>query len=281
MNYESSRPALIALDLDGTLLNSAKELTPRSRRALESAAAAGIEIVPATGRFFRGIPEPVRALPFLHYAITINGAQVLDIQNERSIYSAPVPLERTIEVLTYLDTLPVMYSCYQDDWGFVTEDMRRRAEDYIDYAPSLDMLNRLHTGVPELKAFLTEKGRGPQKFQLFTRDRAFRDRLLRELPERYPDLQITNAMPNNIEFNAAGGNKGAALSALAEHLGLDRERTMAFGDGLNDIAMLRAAGCGVAMENAWDAVKAAAERIAPSCDADGVAAVIEELLNIT
>ena len=269
---------ILALDLDGTLLDSEKRLSEVNRNALAAAAAKGVLVVPTTGRFFGMMPECVRDLPFVRYAITINGAQVLDIQNERSIYAAPVPLDRTIEVLTYLDTLPVMYSCYQDDWGFVTEDMRRRAEDYIDYAPSLDMLNRLHTGVPELKAFLTEKGRGPQKFQLFTRDRAFRDRLLRELPERYPDLQITNAMPNNIEFNAAGGNKGAALSALAEHLDLGRGSTMAFGDGLNDIAMLRAAGCGVAMENAWDAVKAAADRIAPSCDADGVAAVIEELL---
>ncbi|MBR1659427.1 MAG: HAD hydrolase family protein, partial [Oscillospiraceae bacterium] len=83
---------LIALDLDGTLLNSAKELTPRNRAALEAAAAAGIEIVPSTGRFYLGIPEAVRALPFVRYAITINGAQVWDIRGERSLYASDVPL---------------------------------------------------------------------------------------------------------------------------------------------------------------------------------------------
>ena len=65
---------LLALDLDGTLLNSQKELTPRTRDALYAAAEAGVEIVPTTGRFFTGMPEVIQKLPFLHFAITINGA---------------------------------------------------------------------------------------------------------------------------------------------------------------------------------------------------------------
>ncbi len=67
---------LIALDLDGTLLNSKKQLSPRNLAALTRAAELGIEIVPATGRFYGGMPDFIRALPFLHYALTINGAQV-------------------------------------------------------------------------------------------------------------------------------------------------------------------------------------------------------------
>ena len=74
---------LLALDLDGTLLNSQKELTPRTCDALYTAAEAGVEIVPTTGRFFTGMPEVVQKLPFLHYAITINGAQVYDIRKEK------------------------------------------------------------------------------------------------------------------------------------------------------------------------------------------------------
>ena len=74
---------LLALDLDGTLLNSQKELTPRTRDALYAAAEAGVEIVPTTGRFFTGMPEVIQKLPFLHYAITINGAQVYDSARKR------------------------------------------------------------------------------------------------------------------------------------------------------------------------------------------------------
>ena len=76
---------LLALDLDGTLLNSQKELTPRTRDALYAAAEAGVEIVPTTGRFFTGMPEVIQKLPFLHYAITINGAQVYDSLESRTL----------------------------------------------------------------------------------------------------------------------------------------------------------------------------------------------------
>ena len=70
---------IIALDLDGTLLNSNKELTDRSRAVLEKAAAAGIEIVPTTGRFYKGMPDAIRQLPFIRYIIAMNGAEVRDL----------------------------------------------------------------------------------------------------------------------------------------------------------------------------------------------------------
>ena len=270
---------LIALDLDGTLLNSAKELSPRNRAALERAAEAGIEIVPSTGRFYRGIPDVVSSLPFVRCAITINGAHVVDLRGGETVYSAEIPRDDAISLLRFLDTLPVIYDCYLDGWGYITQNMRDRAEDYIDYPPSLEMLRRLRSPVPELKRFLLSQDRGVQKLQLFTRDIPFRDRLVEELAERYPGLVFTVSLPNNIEINCAGADKGKALLELAKHLGISPAQTMAFGDGTNDLTMLRAAGCGVAMGNAHPSVKAAADRVTSDCDADGVAAVIEELFN--
>ena len=90
---------LLALDLDGTLLNSQKELTPRTRDALYAAAEAGVEIVPTTGRFFTGMPEVIPKLPFLHYAITINGAQVYDIRAEKAVSRAEIPLETALRFI--------------------------------------------------------------------------------------------------------------------------------------------------------------------------------------
>lgn len=268
---------LIALDLDGTLLNSDKALTPRSRAALCAAAAAGVEIVPSTGRFYRGIPEAVRALPFVRYAITINGAQVVDLRGGGAVYSAEIPLPDALAFLAYLDTLPVIYDCYVGGWGYMTASMRDRAKDYIGDIHSLRMVRDLRTPLPELKAFLREQGQGVQKLQLFTRDIPFRDSLVHILAEQFPALVFTTSLPNNIEINCAAANKGDALLALAGHLGLRREETMAFGDGLNDLAMIRAAGRGVAMGNAHPEVKTAAELVTASCDDDGVAAVIEGL----
>ena len=87
---------ILALDLDGTLLNSQKRLSERNRAALERAAAHGVEVVPTTGRFFRGIPDFIRELPFVHYAITVNGAQFYDRVHDAVVARAELPLDEAL-----------------------------------------------------------------------------------------------------------------------------------------------------------------------------------------
>ena len=89
---------LIALDLDGTLLTSNKELTQRNYRALEKAAEMGIEVVPTTGRLVGALPEVIRKLPFLRYVISVNGAQVVDIHTGETLYDAEIPMDRALQV---------------------------------------------------------------------------------------------------------------------------------------------------------------------------------------
>ena len=269
---------LIALDLDGTLLNSAKELTPRSRAALDAAAEAGIEIVPSTGRFYGGMPEVIRALPYVRYAITINGAQVYDIRNDCSLYSALIPLDEAVEIMAFLDGKPLIYDCYMDNRGWMTESMWNRSAEFAPDEHYRKMLRELRTPVPELKAFLLARGTDVQKIQFFTKDLALRDRLLEEIGQRFPALIVSSSLANNVEINNEKANKGEALLHLAAQLGLSRTQTMAFGDGLNDLRMLSDAGIGVAMENARPEVFAVSDRVTLSNDRDGVAAVIETLL---
>ncbi len=269
---------LIALDLDGTLLNSAKELSPRNRTALARAAEKGVHIVPSTGRFFEGMPEFIRRLPFVRYAITINGAAVYDALEKRDIYAAEMPVSQATEIMAYLDTLPVIYDCYMDNWGWMTASMRDRAAEFAPNEHYVKMIRELRRPVPELKAFLREKGRGVQKVQLFTRDEALRQRLLRELEGNFPGIIVSSSVPRNIEINQEKANKGDAMLALARHLGIGQAQTAAFGDGLNDVPMLTTAGIGVAMANAPADIQALADRVTDSCDADGVAKTIEEWL---
>ena len=117
-----------------------------------------------------------------------------------------------------------------------------------------------------------------QKIQFFTRDMELRSRLLTEIPQVFPGILATSSSPQNIELNQMNANKGQALLDLADRLGVPHEKTIAFGDGLNDITMIRAAGIGIAMENAEPAVKAAADWITASCDEDGVAAGVERFV---
>lgn len=269
---------LMAFDLDGTLLNSDKELTPRTRAALTAAAERGVEIVPASGRIFIGMPEAVRALPFLRYAIAVNGGQLIDAATGEALYSADVPTEDAVALYAYLDTLPVIYDCYIDGWGYMTASMQAEAERYVANVHILKMVRELRTPVPELKAFLIEGARRPHKLQLFTRDAALRGELLRTLPERFPNFAVSSSLPFNIEFNSTDAQKGLAMLDLARRLGLDAAQTAAFGDGLNDLSMLRAAGIGVAMANGHPDVRAAADVVAEDCDSDGVAKVVEAIL---
>ena len=272
--------AIIALDLDGTLLNTNKELSARNREALERASAAGIHIVASTGRFYGGMPAFIRELPFLRYVLTVNGAQVLDLASGELIYQAELPCAQAIEIMRYLDDFPVIYDCYQKDEAWMTAALKLHIDEIVSSPHYVRMLHELRKPVPELKAFLAERGEDVQKVQLFTNQPALRLRLMEELPRRFENLCVSSSVSDNIEINQAHANKGEALLALGAHLGISRERILAFGDGLNDVSMLRDAGIGVAMENACAEAKAAADYVTPSCDADGVSLGIEKFCGI-
>ncbi len=268
---------IIALDLDGTLLNSKKELTCRNLSALRSASERGIEIVPTTGRFYGGMPEEIRCLPFIHYAITINGAQVQRLSDGKVLYRSEIPRRQAVEVMEMLDRWPVAYDCYCDNHAFMTGAMQEKIEEYTADIHYQRMVRQLRQGVPELKAWVVSQHHDIQKVQFFTENRAVKAQLMEELAQKFPELIVTSAIPSNVEINQRGANKGQALLALAEHLGCTAEQVMAFGDGLNDITMIQAAGTGVVMGNGFPEVKAVADRLAEDCDHDGVAQVIEEL----
>ena len=270
---------LIAFDLDGTLLNAAKELTPRNLAALQGAAEKGIYLVPTTGRLFKGMPDFVRSFPFLRYAITINGAAVFDTATGQNLYKAEIPLENAIEIMSYLGQFPIIYDCYKDNTGWMTRSMWDQAEVFAPNAYYVHSIRTNRKPVPELKEFLKEQGGSVQKIQLFSTDPALRLKLLQDLPHRFEHLAVSSSVSRNVEINHEDANKGAALLGLAAHLGLDRSQVMAFGDGLNDISMIRDAGIGVAMQNAVDEVKAAASLVTGSCEESGVAQVIEQILH--
>ena len=268
---------IIALDLDGTLLNSNKELTPGNLAALQKAADAGIEIVPTTGRFYGGMPEVIRKMPFVHYAITINGAAVYDVRKQQDIAKAEIPMQKAVEIMEYLDTLPVIYDCYMDNWGWMTRAMWEKAEKFAPNAHYLKMIKELRTPVPELKTRLKETGHDVQKIQFFVQDMKLHGELLRLLPMQFPTTAVSTSVSNNIEINDRHANKGEAIGKLAAYLGFGISETISFGDGLNDLSMIKAAGIGVAMANACTEVLAAADEMTLDCDHDGVAVGIEKI----
>ncbi len=269
---------LIALDLDGTLLDSAKNLSERNRNALAAASAKGVHIVPTTGRFFGMMPEAIRALPFVRYAITVNGAQVYDRETDSALARAEIPVATAVAAMEVLDAFDCIYDCYQENWGWMTDAMQRKADLYAPDAHYLKMIREFRRPVPELKAHLAAKGADVQKVMCFARDAADLPAIQGALAARFPELVLTRSTPNNVEINHALAHKGEAMRRLCEALGFGIENAMSFGDGLNDLTMVRDAGLGVAMANAAPEVLAAAKHTTLSNDEDGVAAAIERFL---
>ncbi len=267
---------IIALDLDGTLLNSNKELTPGNVAALKRAAEAGYEIVPTTGRFYNAMPKAIRDLTFIRYVITINGAAVEDLKTGETIFQAEIPWRQALQIMAMLDEYPVIYDCYMGSDAWITGEFKDHIDEMIQSPHYRIMFRDLRHSVPELKAFVTEQGRDIQKIQFFAKDSELRLRLLKELPEQFEHIYTSSSVPDNVEINQSRANKGEALLALAAHLGLAKENTISFGDGLNDLSMIEMAGIGVAMENAVAEVKELADWITASCDEDGVARGIEK-----
>lgn len=275
---------IVALDLDGTLLDSEKRLSEVNRDALARAAEKGVEIVPTTGRFFGMMPPAVRDLPFVRYAITINGAQVYDRETDTAIVRDEIPLDMALGVMEVLDRYDVIYDCYRQNWGWMTAALQEKAADYATNEHYLRMVREFRKPVPELKAHLRETAVNGdvQKIMLFAANRersAAIDRLRGlsdEIAARFPEIKVTASTWNNLELNIRTAHKGNALRRFAEHLGLTLENCMAFGDGMNDFTMVEAAGLGIAMANAEPEVKRVAKDMVPSNDEDGVARGIEK-----
>ena len=269
---------LILLDLDGTLLRSDKTLSEENLRALEETAALGIEIVPASGRICSVMPEAVRALPFVRYAVGANGAEVYDMQEQQLLHRADIPLSLAQRVYDYLDTLPVIYDCYLDGVGYIDNAHFARLDEFITDPVVNRMVRSLRTPVESFRDFITARDHPLQKIQMYFKDLDRRDRERAKLNSLFPELTATSSLYNNIEMNIQSATKGAALRFLCRHLGLRREEVMAFGDMGNDLSMIQAAGLGVAMGNAHPQLLAAADYVTDTNDNDGVAKALEKLI---
>lgn len=268
---------LIALDLDGTLLDSRKHLSERNREVLGRCARMGIQIVPTTGRAADGLTDSVRTLPGVNYAITTNGGTIADLAAGTSLKRCTLTNSKALEIIHIIKKYRAMFDPYIDGRGISQPEFFDHMEDYGLSPVIQEMVRATRDVVPDIQAYVTDCGKDVEKVNVYMAD--VNDvKLLRKDLLAVDGIVISSSLYNNLEINALGATKGNALMWLADYLGIDRCATMAFGDGENDISMLEAAGVGVAMANGLDIAKAAADEITLTNDEDGVAAAIERLI---
>lgn len=270
------RIRMIGLDMDGTLLTTEKELTEHTREVLREAIDRGVVVLPATGRPLAGIPEEVLKFPGVRYAVASNGARIVDLKESRVLYEDLVPYETGRRVLEICSRYDSMLEIYYDGVGYAEEEKLKHLDEYVPRLPMARYIASSRRPVADVRAMHEERKAPTDKVQALFRTREECKKAWKEVEKEIPDIEITGALSNNIEVNAKGVNKGRGLLILGQLLGIRREEIMAVGDGSNDIAMLREAGLGVAMENATEAVKAAADVVTLSNDQEGAAAAIEK-----
>lgn len=270
---------LIALDMDGTLLDEEKQLSSANKDALNACIRRGIHIVLATGRPVSGISEVVRQIPDIRYGIFTNGANVRDFREEKVIAQELIDWELAYKVLTFLSHYPVAYDPYVNGRGKMEARFRNHLSEYGLPPAMQKLVLATRDEVPDEIEWVKNHKFPVEKINVFTPNHQLRMNLWEKL-NQYSELIVTSSLHYNLEINAASATKGNALLKLAEYLGLKQEQTMAFGDGSNDLSMIQAAGIGVAMENGVESLKQQADYITASNEKNGVAAAIHHFLHL-
>jgi len=271
---------LVAFDLDGTILKSDGGMSELTRRSIEKAAEKGVIIVPTTGRTVAEIPDDVLALKGLRYAVVANGASVMDLADDREIFSDPITLDVGAKIFAVLYDKDIPFMAYSEGVCFCDERyMGEIAGYYGALGKQYEKIIVNMRFVQNLPQYFKKSGRNIEKIFIHRAVGRTRTILEKEL-EEIPSVITSSSAPINMEINAATVNKGAALAQLCLGLGLAREHVMALGDGENDASMMAFAGFSVAMANSVPLIKDIASYITVSNDDEGVTAALRKFIGI-
>jgi Cof subfamily protein (haloacid dehalogenase superfamily) len=257
-------PKLIALDIDGTLLSGHLTVLPKTKAALQAVAAKGHHVVVVSSRPPRSVRNIADILE-LDSSVTISfgGAYILD--NQHVLFEQTLSPELAKDIIERVRNVALHVSLYSAENWFVEQDdyWAEQEAKIVGFTPTLvgDLLH--HTNNVH-KFLVMGKAQEIATFQ-------------EELRSSNLEVDAVRSKPTYCEVNPHDVHKASAVELVARHFGLTLADVIAFGDGENDLTMIREAGTGVAMGNAVPAVKAVAKLVAKSNDEDGIAVALEEL----
>lgn len=271
-----SQYELIAFDMDGTLLNSRKEITPLTLAALNRAADAGKKIALSTGRCRPELDSYLSLIPKIRYLICTSGALVYDVYTQEEILKRSLEPSLVKELLKLAIKEGAMMHLL-DRESIVQTDQFQHMERYGMgvYKP---MYERVVTSWDNLYETYCASPFPVEKMNFYHTDLESRERTRRRIEEAGFPVILADAERGSLEISAAGVDKGSGLRKLCERLNIPVSRTIAAGDADNDISILKAAGLSVAMGNALPHIKELADVTVSDCDHDGCAEIIDSWL---
>ncbi|MCQ9209818.1 Cof-type HAD-IIB family hydrolase [Granulicatella seriolae] len=267
------RMKAIALDLDGTLLTSDKKISQATKETIQVAKDLGIKIILCTGRPLKGILHYLEELELVDdtdFSITYNGGLIQENKSGNVHYQKTLSKEEVSHI--YQETYSVGLPINMID---------------LDYAYETTYPAGVQSYYPQIMEILSFLKKNPDDFEdnhrfnkaVICTDQELLDQQAQQLPAEFFDSYTTvKSRPILLEVLPKGVSKGDALVRLADLLGISMDEMMACGDEENDLSMIEAAGFGVAMENAIDSLKEAADYITASNNHDGVAQAINYMI---
>ena len=269
---------MIVLDLDWTLLTWDKHVSAENRRVLSEAHRRGVYIVPASGRLLPGMPAEVLNLPFVEYVIQLNGGAARRKTDGKTLFQSSLDRQTVLDILDHMMKKECCPRLFLHDDAYVqkdivlhildTYDMQGEVRDYIAGVP-----NRME----DLRAFFRDFPEEAEMINFIFNEESVMMESMEELA-RFPDVFVTTGFERNCDVLRAGTSKGAAAIGLGKALGIKPEEIMAFGDAENDRSMIEMCGIGVAMDNADDSLKEAADFVTLAADDDGVAYAVKKFM---
>ena len=272
----------IVLDMDGTLLTSEKKISERTLKALIAAQESGIKLILASGRPVAGMQAYAKELKMDQYEgalIAYNGAQTYLFESQQIVYKQELDMIVTQALLKHLNAFNVIPMLYHDDYIVVNDvfagdiHLPEQTINIIEYEARSNGLKLME--VEDLAEFVTNSMPkiliAGQPDYLNTHHQSISQPFLEQTTSAF-------SAPFYYEFTAQGIHKATSLEKVLVRYSIPKEATIAFGDGENDLTILELAGVGVAMGNANELVKQVCQQVTLSNDDDGIAIVIEDIL---
>lgn len=269
MGYE-----MIVLDLDGTLTNRDKVITPRTKTALMEAMEQGKKVVLASGRPTYGVMPLARELKLAEYGgyiLAYNGGVIMDCQTEELVFSRMLPVEANHRIIELALKNRVDFLTYDGEVILTSNEEN-------PYAKIESGINHLRLHQLEIDEFFARVDFAVPKF-LFVDDGDYLASVEPKVKAALgKNFSVYRSEPYFLEILPQGVDKAQSLERLLEVTGIKREEMIACGDGYNDLSMIKFAGLGVAMENGVLPVRKAADYITASNNEDGVGLVVEKFM---
>lgn len=277
----TSKIRLVAVDMDGTLLNRERKIAQYTQNVIRRAVSQGVVFAPATGRAVNALPQELKDMEEIRYGIFSNGATIYDLKEKKVLYKNQFEQKRILELMDFLKQFDVMQSYSMNGQSYAARKDMENVDYYQLDSNTKAIIHNSRKLINDLEDFLKEhdKTETVEKITLLFRTKEERAKVWKAL-ERFDDIQYSSSLPKNIEISKKGCNKGDGLLHLAKGLGIKREEVMGCGDADNDRELLECSGFSVAMENGIDEIKKIADYITVTNEENGVAKAMEKFVLI-